>query len=116
MKRRSIWMLFAIPLASLALLGCSISTPLAASATGAAAVAATAASPTMTPAPTVSSSTHLLAPTTVPSATTPADTGALAALEGTLEQIYTQVNPAVVNIACRPAHLSNTWQPGCGRK
>jgi serine protease Do len=41
----------------------------------------------------------LLVPSTSPPATTPpATTGLLAALEETLEHIYTQVNPSVVNV------------------
>jgi cytochrome c biogenesis protein ResB len=40
-------------------------------------------------------STPTVAPVVVQA---PASAGAVAALEGTLEQIYTQVNPSVVNI------------------
>jgi serine protease Do len=53
--------------------------------------------------PQFSSAAAAQSATSTPTATTvvaqsPASAGALAALEGTLEQIYTQVNPSVVNI------------------
>ncbi|MFQ5341134.1 MAG: trypsin-like peptidase domain-containing protein [Anaerolineae bacterium] len=76
MKRHS-WLIAILLIASLVLVSCSI------------------------PAPSVQSAAPVVVPTAMPAAATsasapPAD--ALAALQGTLENIYAQVNPAVVNI------------------
>jgi serine protease Do len=77
MKKTGLWFV-AVLLASLAVLsGCSV--------------------------PQVSSSVAAQSATSTPASTpevaqAPASVGAVAALEGTLEQIYTQVNPSVVNI------------------
>ena len=77
MKKRYIWLVTMLLVSVVALAGCSI--PQFPS-------AAAAQSATSTP-------------TAIPAvAQVPASVGAVAALEGVLEQIYTQVNPSVVNI------------------